>query len=123
MDEPNDSPLDIRLAALPAADVDPAEAEQVRRRSQRILAREVELRDRPAARAFDRYWVRRLEPALLATFTGDLRVVNGGIRRDDSGKLMRLHQPDDFVNGSPFQIRRNLQKQRQVCFIGGLDGR
>ena len=63
----SDSNDDARFAALPSADVSEVEAERVRHQAQRILAREVQLRDRPAARAFDRYWVRRAEPALLAT--------------------------------------------------------
>lgn len=62
----DDSPTADALAALPRADIDPRAAEALRRRAQRVLAREVELQDRPVARTWDRVWGRRIEPALLA---------------------------------------------------------
>lgn len=65
---PDDTTLDAALGALatPAPDVDPATAERTRLAARRVFDAEVALRDRPVARAFDRVWVRRLEPALLA---------------------------------------------------------
>ena len=67
--EPDDDPsLDAALSALsaPAPDLDPATAERTRVAARRVFDAEVALRDRPLARTFDRVWVRRLEPALLA---------------------------------------------------------
>jgi hypothetical protein len=67
--DPNeDTSLDAALGALSAAraDVDPATAERTRQAAQRVFTAEASLRDRPWARAFDRVWIRRLEPTLLA---------------------------------------------------------
>jgi hypothetical protein len=63
---PSEAALDAALAALPPADMDPRDAERLRRRAQRVLAAEVDLADRPVARIWDRVWGRRVEPALLA---------------------------------------------------------
>jgi hypothetical protein len=67
-DPTEDTSLDAALAELSAhrPDVEAATAERTRRAAQRVFAAEVALRDRPLARTFDRVWVRRLEPALLA---------------------------------------------------------
>ena len=64
----DDTSLDAALGALSAhaPDLDPAAAERTRLAARRVFDAEVALRDRPVARVFDRVWVRRLEPALLA---------------------------------------------------------
>lgn len=67
-DPTKDTPLDADLGALSGhvPDLDPATAERTRLAARRVFDAEVALRDRPVARVFDRVWVRRLEPALLA---------------------------------------------------------
>jgi len=60
-----DAALDTALAALPEVDLDARAAERLRRQARRVFEAEHALAARPWALAFDRIWIRRMEPALL----------------------------------------------------------
>jgi hypothetical protein len=64
-----DGPLDAQLAALPARDVDPWRAEQIRRRASAELQRQAELARRPWLAALTRVYGRAIEPALVSAVT------------------------------------------------------
>jgi hypothetical protein len=64
--ERRETELDAALSTLPEADLDAPAAERLHRRARRVFEAEHALAGRPWALAFDRIWVRRVEPALLA---------------------------------------------------------
>lgn len=67
---PPDDRLDQALAGLPRATQAAERAAETHRRARRVLRREAALKDRPLARAWDRHWVRKIEPVLLAGASG-----------------------------------------------------
>jgi hypothetical protein len=65
-DGDTEAALDAALSTLPEVDLDAEATLRLRRQARRVFETEHALAGRPWALAFDRIWIRRAEPALLA---------------------------------------------------------